>query len=385
MSQHVDGALGTENVGFLEELYTQYLRDPSTVPAEYRTYFASLDASGDKPKLGPSFKPRSFFATRCRTASARTVGQSGWRPGGTARAPSKFRPLELPSRRTSLPRRPRPPSSRRLPQNRCAQRRCPTLRPPRAIRPLRWSKRRRWKTGRSPRGRSDCSPVGSLRPVSAARDAGHRHSPGSRRSAGSGIPRARSHDRQDRSPRHAAPADGGARSEVLPPHGRGHGSPVFQPDDSTGPRRSRCERSSIGSAIPTVDRSASSFMHMHDLEPKNWLQERMEGTENRLEISVAEQRRILTLLTDSVILEEFIQRKYLGAKSFSLEGSESLIPLLALTIERAAEHGSRRGSRLAWPIAAASTCSRTSWARARATSSASSRIWTRSYTAGAAT
>jgi 2-oxoglutarate dehydrogenase E1 component len=80
-------------------------------------------------------------------------------------------------------------------------------------------------------------------------------------------------------------------------------------------------------------------MHIHDLEPKNWLQERMEGTENRLEISVEEQRRILTLLTDAVILEEFIQRKYLGAKSFSLEGSESLIPLLALTIERAADQG----------------------------------------------
>src|SRR5205814_9783346 len=76
------------------------------------------------------------------------------------------------------------------------------------------------------------------------------------------------------------------------------------------------------------------FMHIHDLEPKNWLQERMEGTENRLEISVADQRRFLTLLTDAVILEEFIQRKYLGAKSFSLEASESFIPLLALTSER---------------------------------------------------
>jgi len=81
------------------------------------------------------------------------------------------------------------------------------------------------------------------------------------------------------------------------------------------------------------------FMHIHDLEPKNWLQERMEGTENRLEIEVQDQHRIFTLLTDAVILEEFIQRKYLGAKSFSLEGSESLIPLLALTIERASEQG----------------------------------------------
>ncbi len=81
------------------------------------------------------------------------------------------------------------------------------------------------------------------------------------------------------------------------------------------------------------------FMHIHDIETKNWLQERMEGTENRLEIPTDRQRHIYTMLTDATILEEFIQKKFLGAKSFSLEGSESLIPLLQWAIERAAEHG----------------------------------------------
>jgi 2-oxoglutarate dehydrogenase E1 component len=80
-------------------------------------------------------------------------------------------------------------------------------------------------------------------------------------------------------------------------------------------------------------------MHIHDIDSKNWLQERMEGTENRLEIDPERQRRIFTLLTDATILEEFIQKKYLGAKSFSLEGAESLIPLLDWAIGRAAEHG----------------------------------------------
>ena len=52
-----------------------------------------------------------------------------------------------------------------------------------------------------------------------------------------------------------------------------------------------------------------------------------------------EQLRILTRLTDAVIFEEFVQKKFLGAKSFSLEGAESLIPLLDLAIEKAGEQG----------------------------------------------
>jgi 2-oxoglutarate dehydrogenase E1 component len=77
------------------------------------------------------------------------------------------------------------------------------------------------------------------------------------------------------------------------------------------------------------------FMHIDDLTVRGWLQERVESTENRLQLSRAEQLRILTCLTDAVLFEEFIQKRYLGAKSFSLEGSESLIPLLDLAIEKA--------------------------------------------------
>ena len=81
------------------------------------------------------------------------------------------------------------------------------------------------------------------------------------------------------------------------------------------------------------------FMHIDNLAVKNWLQARMEATENRLHLDRATQHRILQKLTDAVIFEEFIQKKYIGAKRFSLEGSESLIPLLDLTIEKAGEDG----------------------------------------------
>ncbi len=81
------------------------------------------------------------------------------------------------------------------------------------------------------------------------------------------------------------------------------------------------------------------FMHINDLELKTWLTTRMESTENRLELSPDEQYRILKALTDAVTFEDFIQKKYLGAKRFSLEGAESLIPLLGTAIEEAGSHG----------------------------------------------
>jgi 2-oxoglutarate dehydrogenase E1 component len=83
----------------------------------------------------------------------------------------------------------------------------------------------------------------------------------------------------------------------------------------------------------------AQFMHIDNATSREWLQERMEGSENRIVLKRAEQLRILRRLTDAVIFEEFVQKKYLGAKSFSLEGAETLIPLLDLAIERAGEHG----------------------------------------------
>jgi 2-oxoglutarate dehydrogenase E1 component len=81
------------------------------------------------------------------------------------------------------------------------------------------------------------------------------------------------------------------------------------------------------------------FMHIDSFEIRRWLQKRMEGTGNRLELKRDEQIRIFTRLTDAVTFEEFIRKKFVGAKSFSLEGCESLIPLLDLAIEKASEQG----------------------------------------------
>jgi 2-oxoglutarate dehydrogenase E1 component len=81
------------------------------------------------------------------------------------------------------------------------------------------------------------------------------------------------------------------------------------------------------------------FMHIDNLERRTWLRERMEDVRHRNHLTREEQLRVLTRLTDAVIFEEFIQQKYPGAKSFSLEGAEGLIPLLDLAIEAAAGQG----------------------------------------------
>ena len=83
------------------------------------------------------------------------------------------------------------------------------------------------------------------------------------------------------------------------------------------------------------------FMHIDELSVRQWLQDHMEESQNRITLRRDEQLRILTRLTDAVVFEEFLQKKYVGAKSFSLEGAESLIPLLDLAIERAGEDGIR--------------------------------------------
>jgi 2-oxoglutarate dehydrogenase E1 component len=86
---------------------------------------------------------------------------------------------------------------------------------------------------------------------------------------------------------------------------------------------------------------AVQYMHIDDLAIRRWLQERMELSRNRLKLSAEEQRRMLTRLTNAVIFEEFIRKKYVGAKTFSLEGCESLIPLLDLALEKASHQGVR--------------------------------------------
>jgi 2-oxoglutarate dehydrogenase E1 component len=80
------------------------------------------------------------------------------------------------------------------------------------------------------------------------------------------------------------------------------------------------------------------FMHIGDGRAREWVAAEMEG--DRDPTPDAETRlRILRGLTEAEAFEVFLRRKYLGATSFSLEGGETLVPLLDLAVDRAGAQG----------------------------------------------
>ncbi len=81
------------------------------------------------------------------------------------------------------------------------------------------------------------------------------------------------------------------------------------------------------------------YMHIIETAEKRWLQQRMEGTRGRISLGKTEKLNILQQLTDAEGLEKYLHSKYVGQKRFSLEGGESLIPLLDDLVLRAGEHG----------------------------------------------
>jgi 2-oxoglutarate decarboxylase len=79
------------------------------------------------------------------------------------------------------------------------------------------------------------------------------------------------------------------------------------------------------------------FMHISDPTERRWLQERIEPVRAADPISPEMRRRILQKLNAAEAFERFLHTKYIGHKRFSLEGAESLIPLLDAILSDAAD------------------------------------------------
>jgi 2-oxoglutarate dehydrogenase E1 component len=303
-----ENLLNAANLPFAEALYASYLEDPESVPSEWRAFFAR--ESGARKQLGPSFRRHSLFNPPSPAATPRAGSTRP--PGGDAQSGSNGRGSNGHAgnghagngHAAAQPGEHAPMTPPRVPMELA--------------------------------GESDLNhpPLGSVRPqaldmavrqdrvdqlIRAFRVRGHMIA----RIDPLDMPRAE-HPELD-------PAYYKLTAEDF--------DRVFSSRTIYG-----AETLTLGQIIARLSNTycrsiGVEFMHIHDIEAKNWLQERMEGTENRLEIDPIRQRHIYTMLTDATTLEEFIQKKFLGAKSFSLEGAESLIPLLHWTIERAAYHG----------------------------------------------
>jgi 2-oxoglutarate dehydrogenase E1 component len=85
----------------------------------------------------------------------------------------------------------------------------------------------------------------------------------------------------------------------------------------------------------------AEYMHIVDTEIREWIQTRLENTRSRGLPDAERQISTLKALTAAEGIERYLHRKYVGQKRFSLEGAESLIPLLDEVIERACGLGTR--------------------------------------------
>ena len=82
------------------------------------------------------------------------------------------------------------------------------------------------------------------------------------------------------------------------------------------------------------------YMHMQEPEQKRWIQNRVEGVDRTL--PPEDQRFILERLNAAEGFERFLHSRYVGHKRFSLEGAETLIPMLDVLLEEAVAVGTER-------------------------------------------
>ncbi len=83
----------------------------------------------------------------------------------------------------------------------------------------------------------------------------------------------------------------------------------------------------------------AEYMYISDIAQKRWIQARLEGASGEVNHAAVTRKRILERLTAAEGLERYLHTKYVGQKRFSLEGGETLIPLLHHLLQRAGEQG----------------------------------------------
>ncbi|HXD85118.1 MAG TPA: 2-oxoglutarate dehydrogenase E1 component [Urbifossiella sp.] len=83
------------------------------------------------------------------------------------------------------------------------------------------------------------------------------------------------------------------------------------------------------------------YMHIDSLDVRRWFAERMEPIRNRPGFAYRRQYRILCTLHQAELFEKFLHTKFVGQKRFSLEGGETLIPVLDALVEKSPGLGAK--------------------------------------------
>ena len=112
---------------------------------------------------------------------------------------------------------------------------------------------------------------------------------------------------------------------------------VFQAGDEVGIGPSKL--SEIIKHLQTVYCQSIGIEYMYIRDPKeiNWIKKRLHKNANTPKLEVNQKKHILHKLNQAVAFENFLHKKFVGQKRFSLEGAESLIPALDVLIEHGAE------------------------------------------------
>src|SRR5699024_150979 len=82
---------------------------------------------------------------------------------------------------------------------------------------------------------------------------------------------------------------------------------------------------------------AFEFAHVNNDAERNWFLEQIETGKFEFELNQTEQKQLLDRLVNVEGFEQFLQRTFVGQKRFSIEGLESMVPVLDQIVKSANE------------------------------------------------
>jgi len=116
---------------------------------------------------------------------------------------------------------------------------------------------------------------------------------------------------------------------------------VFETGSLVGPRRATLREILAVLRATYAGTIGAEYMHITNTQEKRWLQSSLESVHGVPAYPPEVRRNLLERLTAAEGLERYLHTKYVGQKRFSLEGAESLIPMLDELIQRAGSMGTK--------------------------------------------